>query len=113
MPESSATHDHQAPPPGRRRTRRHDDEDILVPVEAIPPRIPEGEYTARSAAVERRRVFGRLKLQLTLVIFGGPSHGIELVWYCSVPENGRRPKGFSSKFARAWVLAAGRRPLRG
>jgi hypothetical protein len=58
-------------------------------------------------------------LRLDLEIFGGPHDGTKLCWFAALPEEGKRPgkkpraKGYSSKFGRAWELAAGRRAARG
>src|SRR5262249_12682141 len=97
----------------RRRRNQDQDDDIVVNVALSPPLIPEGEYTARSVRVKKIDAFKRSMLRLELEIYGGPSDGTTVFWFASLPKEGKRPKGYSSKFGRAWELAMGRRPERG
>jgi hypothetical protein len=94
----------------------------------LPPVIRIGLYLLQSgrARVEQDLFQrGRRTLLLPLAVVGGPvatprdaideggpHHGVGLFWAAKLPLPNRRPP-ISSKFARTWMLLAGRRPRRG
>lgn len=84
----------------------------VVSGDTLPPLIPSGHYDVRSQQGTIVSTFGRRKLLLNVEIVGGEYDGARIFWAATMPAPGRRP-GISSKFFRAWLLVAGRRPCRG
>jgi hypothetical protein len=88
--------------------------------------LPPGTYTVQTQkAIVANGMFKGRRLLLYAEIVGGPYERIDapelgggphdgaiLFWACPLPALGKRP-AHSSKFNRAWLLTAGRRPHRG
>jgi hypothetical protein len=78
----------------------------------IPPAIPEGDhYEVVGVRAEQAPFRGRLKCYLWFKLMTpGEWVGKEFCMNCTVKRNGKW--AVSSKYWKAWVLAAGRRPNR-
>jgi len=82
----------------------------------LPPLIPALEYPAVFVKAERPRPFGRPEVVLWFKILPAATAtdeltaGVELPYHCPAQPNGRFAP--SSNYARAWQIAAGRRPTR-
>ena len=75
----------------------------------IPPAIPDGEYQAAFIKAEKKRMWGQQKVFLLFqIITAGEYFNVKLFLACNVPNK----LTISSKYYRAWVVAAGRRPAR-
>lgn len=92
----------------------HSDRDMEFPLNSdLPARIPEGAYDLVFWRAEKKYMFGngeRMFLWFEIVT-PGDWMGTKLYMTCTVAQKGKwRP---SHKYWLAWVLAAGKRPVRG
>lgn len=90
------------------------DGDMEFPLNSdVPPRIPEGDYELVFLKADKKYMFGsgeRMFLWFEIVS-PGDWLGTKLYMTCTVAQKGKwRP---SHKYWLAWVLAAGKRPVRG
>jgi len=89
------------------------DQDLSFPNNAdIPSAIPDGEHYEMSfLRAEQVSYRGRMKVYLWFQMLSpGEWHGKEFYMACNVAPKGRWTA--SSKYWQAWVLAAGKRPMR-
>lgn len=80
---------------------------VILPADAEPPLIAEGEYIAECIGLNTTSYHGHPKLCLNFKIVDGPVTDLTLVKYFNY---GYDPFPRSSDYYQAWVVAVGKRP---
>jgi hypothetical protein len=90
----------------------HNHAENFVSIDAAPlPLLPEGLYDFRTVKIDRRRLWGSIKIMLECEVVGGQYDGVRLLWCARAIPKGRRVP-ISSKLYRTIVMILGRRPAR-